>query len=289
MGIISSYKKFTTKLKNRFRVSLYNDTTHAELFSTKATGGKFLGVLLMTTSLIFIMLFLIIAFTPLRELIPGYPSLSQREAVIQNALKADSLEKELNLWALQLTNIQRIVNGEEPLKLDSLVAIKGRNISTSEIDYKYAKEDSILRQEFINKELSEISSIRSEIKQIDGLLFFVPVKGVITESFNRGINHPFIDIAAKKNSPVHSVLDGTVISAEWNNNTGYTIQLQHNNDIISIYKHNSKLLHKSGDKVKAGSQIAFVGNTGELSSGAHLHFELWYKGEPVDPAKYINF
>ena len=119
-------------------------------------------------------------------------------------------------------------------------------------------------------------------------MFFTPLKGVVSQGYDP-ITHPFIDITAPSGSVVKAVLVGTVIYAGWSDEAGYTIQVQHDGDIISIYKHNEKLLKKTGDKVTAGSPIALVGSTGSLSTGDHLHFELWHKGETVDPTKYINF
>jgi len=121
------------------------------------------------------------------------------------------------------------------------------------------------------------------------LHFFPPVKGIISDGFNLATNHPFLDIAAPTNAVVSAVLDGTIIMANWTDETGFTIQIQHSNDLISIYKHNSKLLKKTGDRVNAGTAISLVGNTGELSTGSHLHFELWHKGVAIDPSKYIKF
>ena len=123
----------------------------------------------------------------------------------------------------------------------------------------------------------------------DGLHFFKPIQGVITEPFNLSINHPYIDVAAPKGSIIYSILDGTVISADWNDQTGYTIQIQHDNNLISIYKHAERVLKSTGDKIEAGTPIAIVGNTGKLSTGEHLHFELWHGGEAIDPTHYINF
>ena len=152
----------------------------------------------------------------------------------------------------------------------------------------YRKDESLLRATVLKDEQFNIVG-RQKIAQIEGLHFFPPVKGIVTEDFNQAINHPYVDIAAPENSVVSSVLNGTVISSGWNDETGYTIQVQHDNNLISIYKHNAKILKKIGDKVNAGTPIALVGNTGSLSTGAHLHFELWHKGEPINPSNYIKF
>jgi murein DD-endopeptidase MepM/ murein hydrolase activator NlpD len=180
------------------------------------------------------------------------------------------------------------VTGQKPLELENISATTDTS-KTLAINPATSKEDSILREEVIKQEQFNIGSKRNEIQQIEGLHFFPPVKGIISDGFNLATNHPFVDIAATSNSVVMAVLDGTVIMANWTDETGFTIQIQHSNDLISIYKHNSKLLKKAGDKVQAGTAISLVGNAGELSTGSHLHFELWHKGVAIDPTKYIKF
>lgn len=280
----------TNKLSNKFRFSIFNDTSHEELFVFRANG------LLSLLTIILFVVFLIgsvtvlISFTSLREFIPGYPSAESRRLLIQNTLKIDSLQNEINLWRLQLTNIQRITTGQKPIHLDSILNLsKGRDSLLAATVGAYAKDDSLLRATVLKEEQFSVSSGKQKIEQIEGLHFFPPVKGVITEEYNTAINHPYLDIAAPENSVVSSVLSGTVISSGWNDENGYTIQIQHDNNLISIYKHNAKLLKKTGEKVNAGTPVSLVGNTGTLSNGVHLHFELWHKGEPINPAEYIKF
>ena len=236
---------------------------------------------------------LLISFTSLREFIPGYPSAQTRRELVQNALKLESLQNELNTWSLQLINIQRISQGLPPVNIDGLMNVAkitsdstGELINTSGL---LQEADSLLRLQVLKDEQLSAAAGAGKIEQIEGLHFFAPVRGIVTEAFNLGIGHPYIDVAAEKNSVVSSVLDGTVISAGWTDDFGYTIQVQHDNNLISVYKHNEKLLKNAGDKISAGTPIALVGNTGKVSTGPHLHFELWHKGEPIDPAKYIKF
>ncbi|MEG1898353.1 MAG: M23 family metallopeptidase [Bacteroidales bacterium] len=279
----------TNKLTNKFRFSIFNDTTHEELFVFRGNG------LLSLLTIILVIVFLIgsvtvlISFTSLREFIPGYPSAESRRMLIQNTLKIDSLQNEVNLWHLQLSNIQRIATGKEPLHIDSILNLSGNKDSLIAQGGSFKKDDSLLRATVIKEEQFNVSSNKQKIEQIEGLHFFPPVKGMVTEEYNIAINHPFTDIAAPANTVVSAVLNGTIISADWNDEYGYTIQVQHDNNLISIYKHNAKLLKKSGDKVSAGTPISLVGNTGTLSNGFHLHFELWHKGEPINPAEYIKF
>lgn len=277
------------KLTNKFRFSIFNDTTHEELFSFKGSGILSVITILLVVILLAGSVTALISFTSLREFIPGYPSAESRRTLIQNTIKLDSLQNEVNLWRLQLSNIQRIVTGKEPIQIDSILRIAQYKDSMLANTEAFSKGDSLLRATVLKEEQFNLSAHSNKIEQIEGLHFFPPVRGMITQEYSTAINHPYIDIAAPENSVVSSVLDGTVILADYNDQNGYIIQIQHDNNLISIYKHNAKLLKKVGDKVSAGSPISLVGNTGKLSTASHLHFELWYKGKPVNPTDYIKF
>ncbi len=283
-------KEKKNRLRNKFRFAIFNDTSHEELFIFRANGLMMLVSLVLSVILLVGSVILLISYTPLREFIPGYPNAQTRRAIVQNALKVDSLEQAVRMWDFHLNNIQLIVTGQEPLRPEDLLSSASTD-STVTVSFTSAvsKEDSLLREEVLRQERFNLDAGSRKIEQIEGLHFFPPVKGVISNGFNLATNHPFVDIAAPSNSVVSAVLDGTVVLAAWTEETGFTIQIQHENDLISTYKHNSKLLKKSGDKVKAGTAIGLVGNTGTLSSGYHLHFELWHKGVPIDPVKYIKF
>lgn len=275
--------------KKRYRFSIFNDTTHEEIFSVRAYGVLSIATLAIAVILLIGSVTVLISFTSLRELIPGYPSAQSRHELVENAIKIDSLQNEINMWRIQLVNIQRIATGEKPLHLDSLLNLQGSKDTITGDNGLYAKDDSLLRATVLQEEQFNLTEKHHNIEQIEGLHFFPPLKGVITEEYNIAIEHPYLDIAAAENSPVYSVLDGTVIYAGWDDESGYVIQVQHENNLISIYKHNSKLLKKTRDKVTAGTPISLVGNTGTLSTAPHLHFELWHKGEPINPAQYIKF
>ena len=183
-------------------------------------------------------------------------------------------------------NLKKVIAGEDPVRIDSII----RNVAASEkvAAADAARSDSLLREDVRKAEQFGLSQGAERKLPIEGRHFFTPLKGVVSQGYDP-LLHPYIDITAPANSVVMSVLDGTVINAGWSDDSGYTIQIQHSDDIISIYKHNQKLLKKTGDKVVAGAPVALVGNTGSLTTGDHLHFELWYRGEAVDPTKYINF
>ncbi len=281
--------KKSNRLTDKFRFSIYNDTTLESIFTFRTKGVLLIFIFIFCVITIVVSVVSLISFTPLKRFIPGYDqTIESRKILIDNALKVDSLQNEVDLWKLQLMSIQQISTGGEPLNIDSLIKLSNSSIDSLTAKYStYSKDDSLLRAQVLREEQISTSS-NIKIEQIEGLHFFPPVKGVITEEYNPAINHPYIDIAAVENSVVSSILDGTVVYQGWSDEYGYTIQVQHNNDIISIYKHNSKILKNIGDKVSAGTPIALVGNTGSLSHGNHLHFELWYKGEAIDPSKYIK-
>lgn len=273
--------------KNRtFRLAFIDDKTHEHLVTLHFTRTTFFVAVVTILVLLCAAIYSIIAFTPVRTFIPGYPDARSKRAAIQNAITIDSLENVIFRWELYSENLRRAVEGEEPVKIDSL--IKAKNAAT-ELDMEaIARQDSLLREQVKEEEKFGISGRTQRDLPIEGLHFFTPVTGVISQGYDPAI-HPYIDIAAPEGSVVKATLDGTVIFAGWSDEAGHTIQIQHEGDIVSIYKHNEKLLKKAGDKVTAGSPIALVGNTGELTTGDHLHFELWHKGQTVDPTLYIKF
>lgn len=276
----------------RFRLSLLDDQTHEKLWDMRFSRTGFLVTVISVIVLFTLTIFCITAFTPVRTFIPGYPDAHSKRAAILNAMRIDSLEAVISSWYLYSENLRRVIDGKQPIKIDSLLESRkkeGTSVPGSKSAMSMSgRQDSLLRATVLQEEKFELSESGKRKLPIEGMHFFSPLKGVISQGYDP-IIHPYIDITAPANSVVMSVLDGTVIFAGWNDEAGYTIQIQHDNDIVSTYKHNQKLLKKTGDKVSAGSPIALVGNTGSLSTGDHLHFELWHRGEAVDPTKYINF
>ncbi len=240
-------------------------------------GGVFSIFMVLVTTVI-------IAFTPLREYIPGYGSVAEQRKLLQLSALADSMETELLYKDFFIQNIQNLVMGREPI--ETFQAFKDSTVNYSKIPNVRSKEDSLLREEVMGEELSGGATRASTRGKV---VFFPPVKGMITARFNPAQGHTAIDIAAPKNETVKAAADGTVIVASFTAETGHVLVLAHQEEFISVYKHNSTLLKKQGDYVKAGEPLAFMGSSGELSSGPHLHFELWWKGKPVNPADYIIF
>lgn len=273
---------------NNLRLTLVDDDTHDKLWSRKLTRMGALVTVITVVVVSVTVIFCLIAFTPIRTLIPGYPDARTKHDAIQNAIRIDSLENVITKWELYSENLRRVVDGQEPLRIDSLMEVRSRTAAKTADLKEIAEKDSLLRKEVAEEDKFNIKSSSSRTLPIEGMHFFTPLKGVVSQGYDKAL-HPYIDITAPGNSVVMSVLDGTVISAGWTDTEGYTIRIQHEGDIISVYKHNQKLMKKTGDKVTAGTPIAILGGTGSLSDGEHLHFELWHNGEAVDPTKYISF
>ena len=274
---------------NYFRLAIIDDQSHKQLWTVHFTRTSFFVAIVTFTVMFCAAIFSLIAYTPLKTFIPGYPDARSKRAAIQNAITIDSLETVIYKWGLYSENLKRVMNGMDPVKIDSLVNA-AMPVTTKDADLaEIQRKDSLLRERVKEEEQFGISTGRDKRNlPIEGMHFFSPIKGVVSQAYNPA-DHPYIDITAPEGSVVKAILDGTVIYAGWDNNTGHTIQIQHEGDIVSIYRHNEKLLKKTGDKVSAGAPIALIGNTGEMTTGPHLHFELWHKGEAVDPAKYISF
>ncbi len=276
------------KKTRNFRLTLVDDKTHKHLWSAHFTRVSFIVAIISALVMLSAAVFCVVAYTPVRTFIPGYPDAHSKRAAIQNAIRIDSLENVIYRWELYSENLRRVVEGQEPLKIDSLInAAQASRTATADAADLLSK-DSLLREVVREEEEFGISARNKRDLPIEGLHFFTPLKGVVSQGYDANI-HPYIDITAPAGSVVKATLDGTVIFSGWSDEAGNTIQIQHESDIVSIYKHNEKLLKKVGDKVTAGSPIALVGNTGDVSTGTHLHFELWHKGETVDPTLYIKF
>lgn len=276
------------KKTTHFRLSLLDDKTHQQLKSVRFTKTTFIITIVCSIILFCGAIFSLIAFTPIRTFIPGYPDANTQRAAIQNAIKADSLENVIFKWELYAKNLRRVLEGEQGLDVDSMMTSSQKQAAEARDAKHLQAQDSLLRTVVQEEEMFEIAGRKKRSLPIEGMHFFTPLKGVITQGYDPAM-HPYVDIAAPEGTAVNAIADGTVIYTGWSEETGYTIQLQHDSDIISIYKHNNKLIKSIGDKVKAGTPIALVGSTGILSTGPHLHFELWYKGESIDPSNHINF
>jgi murein DD-endopeptidase MepM/ murein hydrolase activator NlpD len=229
----------------------------------------------------------LIAFTSLREYIPGYSSTALKQQATELNYKADSLQEAINMNQQYYESIKRVLTGDVKMvefNKDSIIdAAKSENQT---IDLTPTKEDSLLRY-LVDKE-DKYNIFETSIPT-SNLVLFPPVNGTISENYNVEEKHYAIDIVVAKDTPVKATADGTIIFGEWTAETGYVVIIEHSNELISVYKHNGSLTKRQGDLVKAGEVIAMAGNTGEFTTGPHLHFELWSRGYPVNPANFIDF
>lgn len=280
-------KENGTSKPRKYRVSLLEQETHRFVWQRNFTRPLLwltgIAVVIIGMALVYCL----IAFTPLRTTIPGYPDARARKEAVQNAIKIDSLENIILRWDLYAENLRRVVAGIPPINIDSVLRVKAVSDSLPADVAALEKRDSLLRGKVVDAERFDLGDKARKLP-LEGRHFFSPVKGVVSRPYDP-VQHPYIDISAPAGSLVMTVLDGTVVFAGWNDEMGYIIGVQHEGDLLTFYKHNQKLLKEVGDKVKAGTSIALVGNTGSASAGDHLHFELWYDGEPVNPVDYINF
>ncbi len=280
-------KKFQ-RLNHKYRLVILNDDTYEEKLNFKLSQLNVFTVFGVGSLLLIAIVTVIIAFTPLREFIPGYTDVNLRKMGVENTLKVDSLTNVLRQKEQYIVNINRIIQGE-PISFNDSVVVD-TNINYQHITNQKIPEDSLLRVMIESEEKYNLfKSAGRTPGSLSSIIFFNPLKGIVTETFNAKKIHFGVDIVSPKDEAIKATLDGTVIFAEWTAETGYVIQIQHSNNLVSVYKHNSVLHKKQGDKVKAGDVIAIVGNTGELSSGPHLHFELWYNGIPLNPQEYVLF
>ena len=278
-------KKYWSKLFHKYRFVIMTDSSFEEKLSVKLTR---INVIAFVGTLVFFCFFstmLLIAYTPLSEYVPGKSTIEVQKGLIELNIKSDSLETILLNRSIYLENINKIINGEELVTPENYEEITNTQIP---ISFEKSKEDSLFRVKVETEDKSSIYK-KDNTKNNNNLMFFTPLSGLISDGYNNKTKHFGIDLVAKEKSRISTVLDGTVVISHWAYETGYVIGIQHNNDYLSFYKHNSVLLKSVGDYVNAGDHIAIIGNSGELSSGPHLHFELWHKGAPVNPENYISF
>lgn len=278
-------KRFKKKLLHKYRLVILNEETFEERFSFKLNR---LNVFVFTTLLALILILtttLIIAFTPLREYIPGYSSTTLKRKSSHLAYKTDSLQRILDMNEQYLESIKKVLTGDVKtvnFNKDSLIEVAKTDPS---VLIRSSRKDSLLRDQ-VSQEDKYNPLIGNRQQQYT---LYAPVNGTISSPYDSKLRHYAVDIVTAKDAPVKSIAEGTVIFAEWTAQTGNVIIVKHNNNLISVYKHNATLTKNEGDRVMAGEVIATVGNTGELTTGPHLHFELWREGNPVNPTNYIDF
>ena len=280
-------KEIKRKLLHKYRLVILNESTFEEKISFKlsrlnvfVTGTlAAIGLIAFTT--------LLIAFTPLREYIPGYSSTALKRQATELTYKTDSLLNVLEYTNRYLDNVRKVLRGDiDTLQMKRDSVFESIKIDPTQVDLSPIREDSALRAEVALEDKYNLF----EQPTFDGSIFlYAPLTGTISQTYDPDHKHFAIDIVAPMDTPVKAVANGRVIFSEWTAATGYVVILEHQQDLISVYKHNGSLTREQGDVVRAGEVIATVGNTGELTTGPHLHFELWKNGNPVNPMNYIDF
>lgn len=279
-------KKFGKKLLHKYRLVVLNEDTFEERFAIKLTRLNVFVIVTLSTILLIAGTTFLIAFTSLKEYIPGYASTALKKQANTLTVKTDSLQRVFEQNDQYYTSIKKVLTGDissNEFTKDSI--IDGSNINSGELNLTPTKEDSILR-DLVDRE-DKYNLFEKDIT--NNFILFPPVNGNISETYNLKEKHFAVDIVVAKDTPVKATADGTVIFSEWTTDTGYVVIIEHSSDLISVYKHNASVTKQQGDLVKSGEVIAMAGNSGELSTGPHLHFELWNKGYPVNPLNFIDF
>jgi len=288
-------RKFINKLRNKYRLVVMQDDTFEEKASFKLSR---INVILLLSALFVLftaMIFALIVFTKLKEYIPGYGDVTLRQDYIELSSRTDSIQHALNIREMYWTSIGNVLSGQSDTSA-ILIINDSINANYDSVTTDFVSvDDSVLRAEYTPEGIDLTSPtvisdnnsfITSDIKEIH---FFTPIDGFITAEFDVTTEHLGIDLGAPENEPIKATLDGVVLVADYTIETGHTIGIQHDNNLMSFYKHNSVLLKKVGNFVKAGEVIAIIGSSGELTTGPHLHFELWHNGVPLNPQDYVIF
>jgi len=268
-----------------FRLTMVDETNRRALWRMRLSKWSLVVAAMTAVVLMFAFTFAVVALTPLKNMLPDHPSPAEQRAVTRNTLAIDSLEHVITRWEFYASNLRRVFEGEDPVRIDSVVRHFAADTSRLAEKAALLRADSLVRSAVRSGEQLSVGAARD--LSIDGKHFFTPVKGVVSEAYDKTV-HPYVGISAPSGAMVMSILDGTVIDATKSDIYGYTLTVQHDDDIISVYKYIQKALKGPGDKITAGTPIAMLGSSGS-QKGDNLRLELWYKGQTVDPQQYINF
>jgi len=278
----NSKYRFFKKLKNKYLLVILNNETFEERIALKITPLLILSVMLVIGFLMIISTFLLFSYTPLKEYVPGKTTQETQKDLITMSLKVDSLVVLLERRDLYVENLKTILAGDVPV---SEKEVKISDVIEENIDLEKSEKDSIFRIKIEREANGDYISISSN----NTIHFLTPLVGSFTEKYNKEKSHFGVDLVSTEGSIINSIADGIVVINNWTKETGFVIGVQHSDGFLSFYKHNSKILKDVGDFVKIGEGISVIGNSGELSSGPHLHFELWKNGESINPENYIIF
>jgi murein DD-endopeptidase MepM/ murein hydrolase activator NlpD len=290
--VLQKNRSFWKRIRDKYRFSVLNENTFEEVFKMRLSRLNVFTALGVVVVFITIIVTSVIAYTPLREFIPGYPDGDMVKNIVENETMLDSINKQLNIKQRYLDNLKVILSGGDPEDYVNNNNNVDSTKSYKNIDFQKSKEDSILRKqiESDDKYLLSTNANKTIVSfDLDKMDFIAPIEGIITNDFNPIEKHSAIDIVSKVNSPIMSVLDGYIVFTGSTLEEGNVIYIQHKNNVLSVYKHLASVNVKQGEYVKRGQVIALLGNTGLITSGPHLHFELWSNGVAINPKDYINF
>lgn len=279
-------RTFWKEIKFKYKVSIINENTLEEVAKLRISKLNGLWVILFASLIIFTISSLIIVFTPLHYYLPGYVNSELRAQIVNNSIQADSIITAMNKQILYVENMKKVMSGNlsldsinindtvTPAFIDSIIPVSAR-------EYEF-------RKQYEESEKYNLTNVTISQNELLGLNFFSPTRGIVINKFSPETGHFGIDVTAMPESNIISVLDGTVIMTNYTAEFGYSIAVQHTSNIVSIYKHCSRLLKETGDIVKGGEAIGLAVND-KNKNIKHLHFELWHKGKAFNPDKYIVF
>ncbi|MHA7942458.1 M23 family metallopeptidase [Formosa sp. 3Alg 14/1] len=280
-------KKITRKLLHKYRLVILNEDTFEERLSFKLNRLNVFVVLSLLTIFLITGTTLLIAYTPLREYIPGYSSSTLKKSATELHFRTDSIQQVLHENEQFYASIKKVLEGDVStpnINKDSIIA--ATKYEASQVDLNPTRADSLLREK-VDKE--DKYNLFESATTAANFVLFPPVSGEISESYSVKDKHYAVDIVVAKDTPIKATADGRVIFAEWTSQTGFVLILEHSYGLISVYKHNASITKDQGDLVKAGEVIATAGDSGEFTTGPHLHFELWSDGYPINPINFIDF
>jgi murein DD-endopeptidase MepM/ murein hydrolase activator NlpD len=284
-------KTISERLTTKYQLVIRNEENLAE----KSTIGFTYAKVLVISVAIFTMIFigsLFLSKTLLAKWFdPKHAQMEANKKLYELALKVDSLAHEVDRKDKFILNFQRVLSGDTSSGfVDPATQLGGQDKMVKAVgNMKLAPSDSQFRKEFEQSEQSLITLTSGKYRELQETFFFSPITGFVSDHYDLKKGHFGIDIVAKTNEPVKCIADGTVLMASWTQDSGYVIAVQHRGNLISLYKHNAELLKKVGTFVTAGDIISIVGNSGEMTDGPHLHFELWYNGNSLNPEEFVTF
>jgi murein DD-endopeptidase MepM/ murein hydrolase activator NlpD len=278
---------FWQKYRSKYRLTILNDTTFEEVFAIRLSRMNIISVIGISSVIFAVLIFVLVAYTPVREFIPGYPDGETHSNIVRNVYRLDSVEHKVKVTQQYIDNIKTIFNGGTPKNYISIAAKDTSALSHDSISLSISAKDSLFRLKIEQENEFDILSAQVDIKE--DMVLFPPIKGLLTNKYKPESKHYGVDIVGKTNQDVFSCYKGVVIYAAWTMETGYVVQIQHPNNLISVYKHLASVSIAQGDEVSTGKQIGKIGDVGTLSTGPHLHFELWKEGASVPPNELINF